>query len=114
MRIMALEAALPILQDKVKSEEDHLTILNQEMGVHRDVVKALDMSQDQHCLATIDDTMVVLEQIWSIKECHCGDSTPGLVEDLIEVEDSGDEEDVCRKAKWTSIALLALGQRRGS
>jgi hypothetical protein len=93
MRIMALEAPLPILQAKVKSEKDRLTILNQEMGVHYDIVKALDASQDQHRLATIDDTMAVLDQIRNIKECHCGNSVPGSVEDPIEVGDLDVEED---------------------
>jgi hypothetical protein len=92
MRIMALEAALPITQAVVQAEPGGLTALRQEMVVHRDVVKALDASQDQHRLATIDDTMAVLEQIRNIKECHCGDSVPGSAEDPIEVEDLDAEE----------------------
>jgi hypothetical protein len=92
MRIMALEAVFPITQAMVKQNQEGLTALNQEMGIHRDVVKALDVLQDQHRLATIDDTMAVLEQIRNIKECHCGDSVPGSAEDPIEVEDSDAEE----------------------
>jgi hypothetical protein len=87
MRIMALEAALPITQAVVQQNQEGLATVRQEM-----VVKALDTLQDQHRLATIDDTMAVLEQIWNFKECHCGDSVPGSAEDPIEVEDSNTEE----------------------
>jgi hypothetical protein len=119
MRIMALEVVLPILQDKVKSKGDCLTILHQEMGVHCEVVKALDESQDQHRLVTIDDTMVVLDQIWNIKECHCGDSVPGLAEDPIKVGDLEGKEDAIseprsqldfhRSSGFEPEARIALG-----
>jgi hypothetical protein len=92
MRIMALEAALPITQAVVQQNQEGLAAVRQEMVVHRDVMKALDVLQDQHRLVTIDDTMAVLEQIRNIKECHCGDSVLGSAEDPIEVEDSDAEE----------------------